>query len=236
MQAKDVMTTNVATVRPDTALSDAIGLMLDRHISGLPVVDGEGRLVGVLTEGDLLRRSEIGTEATRARWIDFLMGPGNLAAEYVRTHGRQVENLMTPDVATVDPETPLTDVVNLMERRHIKRVPVVRDDKLVGLVSRADLLRALSGVLRQAMQPKVLTDAEIRQEIIAEFDRNRWVPDDSVTVRVDEGVVILEGTIFDNRDRAAMIVAARNVPGVKAVQDDLTWIEPVSGASIGPTV
>ena len=236
MQAKDVMTTNVAAVRPDTALSDAIGMMLDRHISGLPVVDGAGRLVGVLTEGDLLRRSEIGTETTRARWIDFLMGPGNLAAEYVRTHGRQVDNLMTRDVATVDPETPLTEVVKLMERRHVKRVPVVRDDKLVGLVSRADLLRALSGVLRQAAQPKVLTDAEIRQEIMAEFDRNRWVPDDSVTVRVDEGVVILEGTIFDNRDRAAMIVAARNVPGVRAVQDDLTWIEPVSGTSIGPTV
>jgi CBS domain-containing protein len=236
MQAQDIMTKDVATVRPDTALADAIAIMLDRHVSGLPVVDRDGRLVGVLTEGDLLRRTETGTEPAHARWLDFILGPGRLAAEYVRTHGRQVENLMTEDVVTVAPETPLTDIVRLMESKRIKRVPVLRGDTLVGVVSRADLLRPLARVLKQVAQPASATDRQIQDAIVAEFADQRWAPTNGIKVYVDEGSVVLEGTIFDNRDRAAMLVMARNVPGVKAVRDELVWVEPLSGASLGPTV
>jgi CBS domain-containing protein len=236
MQAQDIMTKDVATVRPDTALADAIAIMLDRHVSGLPVVDRDGRLVGVLTEGDLLRRTETGTEPAHARWLDFILGPGRLAAEYVRTHGRQVENLMTEDVVTVAPETPLTDIVRLMESTRIKRVPVLRGDTLVGVVSRADLLRPLARVLKQVAQPASATDRQIQDAIVAEFADQRWAPTNGIKVYVDEGSVVLEGTIFDNRDRAAMLVMARNVPGVKAVRDELVWVEPLSGASLGPTV
>ncbi len=234
MQAQEIMTKDVATVRPETKLADAIGIMLDRHVSGLPVTDADGRLLGVLTEGDLLRRTETGTEPTRPRWLDFLMGPGRLAADYVRTHSRQVGDLMTGDVVTVAPDASLAEVVGLMESRHIKRVPVVRDGLLLGLVSRADLLRVLGRVLAQVSQPKVMTDLEIRDAILAEFARQRWAPADSVQVHVDEGVVTLEGVIFDDRDRTAMLVVARNVPGVKSVQDEMTWVEPVTGSTLGP--
>jgi CBS domain-containing protein len=235
MLAQDIMTKDVATVRPDTALADAITIMLDHHVSGLPVVDRDNRLVGVLTEGDLLRRTETGTEPTHARWLDFILGPGRLAAQYVRTHGRQVENLMTQDVATVAPETPLAEIVQLMESKRIKRVPVMRGDTLVGVVSRADLLRPLARVLKQVSQPTSATDRQIHDAIVAEFAAHRWTPVNGIEVHVDEGSVVLEGTIFDNRDRAAMLVMARNVPGVKAVHDELVWVEPVSGASLGPT-
>jgi len=236
MLAQEVMTTDMATVRPDAALADAVALMLDRHVSGLPVVDGDGALVGILTEGDLLRRAETGTEETRAHWVDFLMGPGRQAAAYTRTHSRLVADLMTDTVVTAAPETPLRELVDLMERHRVRRLPVLRDGALVGLVSRADLLRALAGALAEAARPRTATDAEIHAAIIAEFERQSWAPLDGVTVHVDEGVVMLEGTIFDNRDRAAMLTVARNIPGVKSVQDDLTWVEPVTGASLGPAV
>ena len=236
MQAQDIMTRDVATVRPETALAEAIAVMLERHVSGLPVVDDNGKLVGVLSEGDLLRRTETGTEPAHARWLDFILGPSRLAAEYVRTHGRQVENLMTSDVVSVAPETPVADVVALMESRHIKRVTVLRGDALVGVVSRADLLRPLASVLRQAAQPASVTDREIHDAILAEFASQRWAPSNGIKVYVEDGTVTLEGTIFDNRDRTAMMVVARNVLGVKAVRDDLVWVEPISGASLGPTV
>jgi CBS domain-containing protein len=234
MLAQDVMTTGIATVPPDTALAAAIEIMLTRHVSGLPVVDGDGRLVGVLTEGDLLRRAETGTEPTRPRWLDFIMGPARLAEDYVRTHSRRVADLMTHDVVTVSPETTLADVVALMESHRIKRLPVLHGGTLVGIVTRTDLLRALADALKRASQPQHATDRQIRDAIVAEFTRQRWAPVDRITVHVDEGHVVLEGIIFDNVDRAALTVAAQNVAGVKSVRDDLEWVEPTTGATLGP--
>jgi CBS domain-containing protein len=234
MQAKDVMATNVATIQPETKLADAIGIMLERHISGLPVVDADGRLVGVLTEGDLLRRTETGTELRHTQWFDFFAGPGRLAAEYVRTHGRRVEDLMTNTVVTAAPEATLTALVELMESKRIKRVPVLRDGVLVGIVSRADLLRPLFDALNAAARQPPVTDRDIHDAIAAEFARQKWGMADVVQIEVVDGVVVLGGTIFDNRDRAAMIVAARNMPGVTVVRDELTWMEPVTGAAVGP--
>jgi CBS domain-containing protein len=236
MQAQDIMTRDVATVRPDATLSEAIALMLDRRVSGVPVVAEDRTLVGVLTEGDLLRRAETGTEKTHSRFVDFILGPGRLAAEYVRANSRQVSDLMTTDVVTVEAGTPLAEVVALMETRRIKRVPVVRDGAMVGLLSRSDLLRALGAALARSATPEPLTDVEIHDRIVTEFAHHPWARSGGITVDVIDGVVVLEGSIMDDRDRAAMKVVAQNVAGVRAVRDELTWVEPMSGATFGPTI
>jgi CBS domain-containing protein len=231
MNASDVMTHAVLSVRPDAAVADAIRMMLDNRISGLPVIDDSGRLVGILTEGDLLRRGETGTERHRPRWLEILMGPGRLAEEYVRTHGRKIGELMTRDPVCVAPGTPLKEIVELMERRRIKRVPVLDGEVIVGILSRADLLRGLAGVLEEA-PPAATSDEEIRERILAELARAAWVPRDGIAITVENGVVDLNGVILDEHERAALRVAAENVPGVKAVEDHLVWVEPVSGTVI----
>ena len=228
MNAADVMTRAVISVGPDTAVADAIRLMLDRQISGLPVVGEDGKLVGILTEGDLLRRSETGTERQRPRWLETLMGPGRMAGEYVKTHGRKVAEIMTRDVISVTGDTPLDEVVRLMERRHIKRVPVIEGDALVGILSRLDLLRALSQVLGAKPAPPA-GDEDIRRHILAELAKAAWAPREGVEITVTNGVVGLNGVILDETERAALRVVAENVSGVKAVEDHLVWVEPVSG-------
>jgi CBS domain-containing protein len=231
MNASDAMTREILSVGPDTTVAEAIRTMLDNRISGLPVIDEAGRLVGILTEGDLMRRGETGTERQRPRWLEILMGPGRLAGEYVRTHGRKVDGIMTRDVVSVTPETPLREVVELMERRRIKRVPVLDGDVPVGILSRADLLRALLGALEE--QPASATsDEEIRERIFAELAKAAWMPRDGLTITVENGVVDLNGVILDENERGALRVAAENVPGVRAVEDHLVWVEPVSGTVI----
>ena len=231
MNASDVMTRNIVSVSRDAPVAEAIRLMLDNHISGLPVIDEANQLVGILTEGDLLRRGETGTERHRPRWLEMLMGPGRLADEYVRTHGRKVGEIMTRDLASVTPDTPLDEVVGLMERRRIKRVPVLDGDRPVGIVSRADLLRALARTLEEK-PPPAIGDEAIRERILAELAKVSWVPRDGLAITVANGVVDLDGVILDEKERDALRVAAENVPGVKAVEDRLVWVEPVSGTVI----
>jgi CBS domain-containing protein len=232
MNAADIMTRNIIlSVGPETPVVEAIALMLDNHVSGLPVIDEAGQLVGILTEGDLLRRRETGTERHRPRWLEILMGPGRLASEYVRTHGRKVEEIMTRELVSVDPETPLDEVVELMERHHIKRVPVLEGEKLVGIVSRADFLRALARGLEDRSDVPA-DDEEIRARILAELAKVSWVPRDGVGITVENGVVDLNGVILDEKEREALRVAAENVPGVRAVEDHLVWVEPVSGTIV----
>ena len=228
MKAADLMTSFVVTVRPDATIEHAAQLMLQYRISGLPVTDSDGAVLGIVTESDLLRRAETGTEKRRARWVSLLIGPGRLAQEYVRTHGRMVAEVMTERVFTVTPETPLADLVALMETKRVKRVPVVDQRRLVGIVSRADVMAALVGLLAEKPAGAV-TDAEIRNQILAEIDWQPWGPRDGIDVIVTNGVVILKGVIPDERERAALRVAAENVPGVKAVHDGLAWIDSVSG-------
>jgi CBS domain-containing protein len=231
MNAADVMTRNILSVRPDAAIAEAIKLMLDNRISGLPVIDEAGRLVGILTEGDLLRRGETATERHRPRWLEILMGPGRLAEEYVRTHGRKIGEVMTRDPVCVRPDTTLKEIVELMERHRIKRVPVLEGEVMVGILSRADLLRGLAGAL-EAAPVAATSDEEIRERILAELARAAWVPRDGIAITVENGVVDLNGVILDEKERGALRVAAENVPGVKAVEDHLVWVEPVSGTII----
>lgn len=230
MKASEIMSRNPIAVPADAGLAEAVRLMLDHHISGLPVVDDKAGLVGILTEGDLLRRGEIGTAGQHSRWLDLLMMPGRLAGEYVRTHGRRVGEIMTSDVVSVDEDTPLAEIVRLMERHRIKRVPVLRDGALVGIVSRADLLRALAQIL--ASEPEAAGgDEAIYQRVLAELAGAPWAPR-GLAIAVENGVLTLDGVILDEKTRKALRVAAENVPGVRAVVDRLVWVEPISGVVI----
>ena len=228
MQVADVMTQAVISVTPETSIAEAARQMLDRRISGLPVVDAAGTVVGIVTEGDLLRRAETGTDRTRSRWLELLMTPGRMARDYVHSHARKVGEVMSRDVVAVAPEAPLDTVVRLMESRHIKRLPVIDGGRLVGIVSRANLVRALLDNLT-APQPPGSGDTAIRETILAEINKQPWGPRASVDVAVVDGVVDLHGSITDDRERSALQVLAENTAGVKAVHDHLVWIEPVSG-------
>lgn len=231
MNAGDVMTQSTVTVDPDASIMHAIHLMLKRRISGLPVVDNTGALVGMLTEGDLLRRAELGTQKRRPRWIEFLLGPGRLASEYVSACGRVVREVMTTPVHTVTEDAPLKDVVEIMESRQVKRLPVVRDDQIVGIVSRANLLRALASIARDT-KPANVTDATIRRNLLAELAKQSWAPTALVDVIVRNGVAHLWGTLTDERQRQGLRVVAENTLGVKRVEDHLVWIEPISGVIV----
>lgn len=229
MQVRDMMTTNVISVGADEPIVKAASLMLQNRISGLPVVDKEGELVGMVTEGDFLRRGELGTQRRRPKWLEFILGPGKLAEEYVRTSGRKVEDVMTPNPLTIRDDDTLEAVVEMMERHHIKRLPVTRGCRMVGIVSRANLLHALSTFAHDLPAP-TSGDSAIRANILAAFAKQDWAP--RVNVIVKDGVAELHGVITDDRERKGLMVAAENVAGVKKVHDHLVWVEPMSGIAL----
>jgi CBS domain-containing protein len=226
MQVRDVMTRSVISVKTDESILKAARLMLQNRISGLPVVDANGALVGVVTEGDFLRRSEIGTARHRPKWLEFIVGPGRLAEEYVHQSGRKVAEVMTPTPHTVGEDDTLEAVVKLMERHRIKRLPVVRDGRMVGIISRANLLHALAS-LAHDNPPAATGDAAIRDRILAALGRQHWAI--GINVVVKNGIAEIWGTILDERERQGCIVAVENIAGVKQVHDHLVWVEPMSG-------
>lgn len=176
MRAHQIMTRKVITVKAETPILEAANLMLQHHISGLPVVDNTGRLIGIVSEGDFMRRSEIGTQGPRIRWLDFLMGAGKSAVDFVREHGRKVSDIMTRDALfTATEDMPLEELVGLMERQDVKRLPAVRGDALVGMVTRSDLLRALASLARDIPDPTA-DDDHIRSRVIASIEKNEWQP------------------------------------------------------------
>ncbi|MFG1424378.1 CBS domain-containing protein [Roseixanthobacter liquoris] len=233
MRVGNVMTTPVISVEPGTSIADAARLMLAQHISGLPVVAKDGTLAGMVTEGDFLRRAELGTQVKRSWWLELIASPGKEAEEYVRAHGRKVEEVMTGDVLTTTKDAPLSEVVETMTRARVKRLPVVEDGKLVGIISRSDLLRALAAALPNASVAET-DDARLRAAIQAELTRQPWSGSGLIRVHVENGVAELRGTIFDERERMAACVCAENVPGVARVVDQLVWVEPMSGMVILP--
>jgi CBS domain-containing protein len=234
MIASDVMTRDVITIDPDATVLQAARLMLQHRISGLPVVDQSGRLVGVLSEGDFLRRRETKTEHRRSRWLEFLMGPGKIASEYTHTHGSKVGEVMTTDLHTVDENAGLEDIVELMEQYRIKRVPVMCGEQMVGIVTRSNLMHAMVSMARVA-PAAAKDDGAIREQLLAELKKEQWAPVAMTNVVVRDGVVELWGAIIDDRQREALKVAAENIPGVKAVKDHMVWVEPTSGMTIeGP--
>jgi len=231
MQARDVMVSRLICTHPESSILQAARQMLQNHISGLPVVDAGGNLVGIVTEGDFLRRAETGTERHRPRWLEFLIGPGKLASEYTLSHGCKVAEVMTDEVHTVTEDTPLDEIVRLMERHRIRRLPVLHGGKLVGIVSRANLMRAVVSLMHVASEV-AKDDASIRKQLNEEITKHQWVPVPFLNAIVQHGVVDLWGTILDERQREALKVAAENIPGVKAVHDHMVWVEPVSGMAM----
>jgi CBS domain-containing protein len=231
MIASDVMTRNVISVPPDATIADAVALMLDRGISGLLVVDHSGTLAGIVTEGDLLRRDELGTGRRRSWWLRLIASPGRQAADFTRTHGRKVSDVMTQDVISVSVRSPLEEIVALMEEHRIKRVPVLDDNKVVGVVSRADLLRALAVAAREHAVAAG-DDPTIRNRILETLGREPWAPRTTLNVTVVNGVVDLWGTISNDQERRAICVIAENTPGVKKVIDHLVFVEAYTGTVI----
>ena len=234
MKAKDVMTRPVVSIGPGASVTDAAQLMLKHAISGLPVVDAKGVLVGIVTEGDFLRRKETGTERVRPRWLEYLLGPGRLAADYVRAAGSKVSDVMTREVRTIAEDAPLKEVVELIERQRIKRLPVVSGGKMVGIVSRANLLQALASVAGE-LKPGTAGDQSIRDRLLDELEKQSWVPLPLLNFIVRDGVVEIWGAVTDERQRKALIVAAENVTGVKGVRDHLACIDaPVAVITVPP--
>jgi CBS domain-containing protein len=221
MNAGDVMIREVVTVGPDTPVLQIVQLLLARGISGVPVVDEDGTLVGVVSEGDLLRRVEIGTEKRRGSWRAFFTGTATLAEEYVRSHGALARDIMTHEVVTVERTTPLGEIANLMEERHIKRVPVLEDGKLVGLVSRSNLLRAFASQQPGPSSAVAADDTAIREALLAELGRQIWSRRAENTVVVTDGVVHLWGLVATQEELRAVELAANSVPGAKAVRNHM---------------
>ena len=225
MRAGDVMTTDVVTVSPEARVEEIACLMLEHHISAVPVVDARGRLAGIVSEGDLVRRIETGAAGTRAWWLELLAEPAKLARDYVKAHGRRAADVMTRTVVTVEEDASLSDVARLLEGRRIKRVPVVREGRVVGIVSRADLVRGLA--VRSIEPATVGDDRTIREGVLAALRAQPWWIGTYQAVVVIDGVVHLWGTARSNAERAAPRVAAETVPGVRGVEDHLmdyrTW-------------
>jgi CBS domain-containing protein len=234
MNVLHIMTPHAISVLPEDTIQHAIELMLNNRISGLPVIDKNQNLVGILSEGDFLRRTEIGTERRRNRWLSLLLGPGRLANEYVHSHSRKVQEIMTRDPVTISEYTPLEDVARLMEQHHIKRLPVMRDDKVVGMVTRANLIQAIAA-RGHAIPPLTASDQAIRIRILNEIDKQPWAPAPLINGTVKDGVVEVFGVVTDGRQDDALKVLIENTRGVKSVKDELTWIEPMSGTVILPT-
>ena len=226
MKARDIMSTKVVTVSPETSVRDIAALMVEKHVSGLPVLNDNGTLVGMISEGDLLRRPELGTEKHRRRWASFFSGADEQAREFTKSHGLRAGDVMTAQVLHVSEDTSLGDVVNLMEKHRIKRLPVLRDGKLVGIVSRVDLLRALAVQQAVTLPPPAEGDAAIRAAMNDVLANQEWAMSAMVNVVVSEGVVHLWGVIDSKDQRQALRVAAENIPGVSAVEEHLTFSLP----------
>jgi CBS-domain-containing membrane protein len=226
MQAKDIMTVDLVTIGPEDTVADAARLMLDHRVSALPVVAQAGTMLGIVSEGDLLRRAETGTGRQRSWWLQLLIGNATLAQEYTRSHSKLVRDVMTREVFTMSPEASLREIADALESRRIKRVPIVGDGRLVGIVSRANLLQ---GVATRSPRPLVEVpreDRSIRKAVLAELGRQKWAGAIPANVIVEKGVVHLWGHALSKEERRAAAVAAETVPGVKEVKNHLVVASP----------
>ena len=221
MQAKDIMTAKVITVTEDASVSDVASLLVDNAISALPVVDATGKLLGIVSEGDLMHRAEAGTGRRRSWWLTLFTDSDVSAAQFVKEHSRRVRDIMTRNVITAKPDTSVADIAELLDSKRIKRVPIVEDGKLVGIVSRANLIRALTMLPAAAAGEAVKgKDAEIRQNILDRLKSESWSPA-WLNVRVEDGVVELWGATSSQAQKKAAYVAAEITPGVVRVEDNI---------------
>jgi CBS domain-containing protein len=228
MRVRDVMIKTVIGVSPQATVAEALDIMSRERVSGLPVLEG-GSLVGIVSEADFLRRAELGTEKPAGHWLASIFLPGRAAEIYARAHARRVNEIMSVDVATIGENASLGDAVALMEKRRVKRLPVVAGGKVVGMITRADFIHALALFVRQPYDEELVSDAEIKRRIEAELRAQAWAPAASVDVVVKDGVVSLHGVLTDERERNALHALVENVEGVRGLHDHIVWAEPLSG-------
>ena len=220
MRATDAMIRDVVTVHPDTDVADAIKLLSEHDVSALPVLNPAGNLVGILSEADLIHRVEIGTEKHRPWWQEAVTGASTLAEEFAKSHGRKVGEIMAPGVISVSEDTPLSEIAALFERKRIKRVPVVKDGKLVGIVSRSNLIQALASVVG-LMDMHDETDRQIRLELLSRLKDQPWTGFGDRNITVGNRVVHLWGLVGSEAERKALLALAEGVPGVSRVSDEM---------------
>jgi CBS domain-containing protein len=219
MKAADIMVRNVVTVKPDEEVGAAIKLLWEHDVSALPVVDSDGAVVGIVSEADLVRRMELGTERQRPWWLEAVTPAATLATEFAKSHGRMVHEVMSTDVVSAVEETPLSEIAGLLEKHRIKRVPILRDGKLVGIVSRSNLIQALASG-PAAVTQAAPSDRGIRLELLDRLSGQAWTDFGSRNVIVRDGVVHLWGLVGSRAEHEALLALVQEVPGVKSVADE----------------
>jgi CBS domain-containing protein len=220
MKARDVMTSPVITISPTESVKEVARLLHQHRISGVPVVDRDGKLVGIVSEGDLLHRSETGTGRKRSWWLGLLADDRGRAADYIKEHSKRVADVMTTDVTTATPDTPLSEIAMLIEKNGIKRVPIVHERQIIGIVSRANLVQAFATSGTKLDIPE--TDAAVRERVLSHLKAQPWVHTGLLNATVHGGVVDLWGMTESDIERKAIRVAAESIPGVRAVNDRMT--------------
>ncbi len=229
MKARDIMTTNVLSVSPDTSVKEAATLMTERHVSGLPVISADKKIVGIVSQSDLLHRKEIGTEARRKWWLRVFGDPDRMAREYTKAHGLKVQDVMTRHVTSIQEEAELADVAAILDRNKIKRVPVVRDGVVVGIIARSDLVKALS-MTPSKTSTATLDNSTLHRNLTDKVRTLPWLETSYLNVVVNDGVVRLWGYVGSNDQRRALRVLVEETEGVKSVEDNLTVGYPTLGA------
>lgn len=225
VSAADLMVEDVVTVRPETKVPEIARLLVENRISAVPVVDAAGALVGIVSEGDLVRRGETGTERHRAWWLEFLVSSATLAGEFVKTRGRTAEDVMTREVVTAEPSTPLGSLAGLMEEHHVKRLPILDGQRLVGIVSRADLVAALAAPA--PAEPRRPADRSARAAFLAALREQPWGRAAVIRATSRGGILYLHGVVGSEEERRAAELLARSTPGVGDVRSDLTVMPPL---------
>jgi CBS domain-containing protein len=220
MRAVDVMVRHPVTVHPNTTIAHAVELLRKHDVSALPVIDQRHNLVGILSEADLLQRIEIGTERHRPWWLEAVTGAPSLAQEFAKSHGKTVGEIMTTDVVSGSEGTSLSEIARLLERNRIKRIPITRDGKLVGVVSRSNLIQALASTYEHG-ETHSDDDAKIRSELLARLEQQSWTDFGDRNITVSRGTVHLWGLVSSDEERRALIALAETVPGVARVSDEM---------------
>lgn len=230
MKASDIMATNVVTIGASATIHDVAKLLLDKHISAVPVVSEKGELLGIVSEGDLLRRAEVGTEKRRSWWLQALTSKDALADEFVKSHADKVTDVMTYNVITAEPDATLGEIATLLEKNGIKRVPIVNAGKVVGIVSRANIIQALASIAKRGLPEVKADDADVRERILAQFKAQPWTKPLMVNVVVNDGIVDLWGVVDSQAEKRAVRVATETIPGVRLVNDNLQMWSSIHGA------
>ncbi|MBT3788234.1 MAG: CBS domain-containing protein [Alphaproteobacteria bacterium] len=231
MRASDIMTTKVVTISPDLKVDEIARVLLEKGISAVPVADENGKVLGIVSEGDLLRRHENHTERRHSSWLSLFTSSEDEARDYAKTHGMTAAQVMTDKIISVDEETLVGDIAQLLEKRRIKRVPVIQDGKLVGIVSRANLLHGLAASKDAGPAAPSVDDRQLRKNILAKLENENWISHGALNVIVTSGAVELWGWVNSEDERKALMIAVETVEGVTSVEDHLGMVAPwVQGA------